>query len=166
MHEVIADILKNMCTAAKIKMCFHIFLCQRNEMMNRRVSANCPNDKPFSSTTSLKCRIDLLIMRDSVREYEALNMVLDLFGINIPVWTKNHIILKETENTQKCVYHEQIYLIKNIWYQESKIKTQFMQGKNNNLKEMIYTEGHTLNTEIIEIYAKKHGAKTPCKYDA
>ena len=51
MYEVVADILKNMCTDAKIKMCYHMFSCQRNGMMNRKVSASCPKDKHFSSTT-------------------------------------------------------------------------------------------------------------------
>ena len=46
-YEVVADILKNMCTDVKMKMCYHMFSCQRNEMMNRKISANCPKDKKF-----------------------------------------------------------------------------------------------------------------------
>lgn len=43
------------------------------------------------------------------------------------------------------------------------MRTQFIQEKNDNLKGMIYAEGHPLNTEAVEIYAKKHGSKTSCK---
>ena len=45
MYEVVADILKNMCTDANIKMCYYVFSSQRNEMVNRKVSANSPKDK-------------------------------------------------------------------------------------------------------------------------
>ena len=46
------------------------------------------------------------------------------------------------------------------------MRTQFIQEKNDNLKGMIYAEGHALNAEVSEIYAEKHGAKTPCKCGA
>ena len=134
MYEVVADILNNMCTYPRMKMCYHIFSCQRNEMLNRKVSANCPKDKHFSSTTSLKNRIDLLIMRDSLGEYEAVKMVLDLFAMSIPVATKNYLISQDTENAQKSVYHKQIDVIKRrSGIKLKKMRTQFIQEKNINL---------------------------------
>lgn len=54
MYGVVADILKNMCTNARMKMFYHIFSCQRNKIMNRKVSTNCPKDKHLSSIISLE----------------------------------------------------------------------------------------------------------------
>ena len=112
MYKVVADILKNMCTDEKTKMGYHMLSCQRNEMMNRKVSANCPKDKKISSTTSLKNRIDFLIMRYSLDEYQAINMVLELIGMKIPLSTENYLIVKDTKNSQKCVHHLKKDLIK------------------------------------------------------
>ena len=47
-------------------------------------------------------------MRDSLGEYEAVKMVLDLFAMSIPVATKNYLISQDTENSPKSVYHKQI----------------------------------------------------------
>ena len=43
------------------------------------------------------------------------------------------------------------------------MRAQFTQEKNDNLKGMIYVEGHALNAEKEELYGNKHGVKTPCK---
>ena len=43
------------------------------------------------------------------------------------------------------------------------MRAQFIQEKNDNLKGMIYVEGHTLDAETAELYGNKHGAKTSCK---
>ena len=69
-------------------------------MMNRRVSANSPKEQYFSSTNSFKNRIDFLIMRDSLREYEAVNMVSELLGTKTPLTTKNYLIVQDTANVQ------------------------------------------------------------------
>ena len=89
MYEVAADMLKNMRTDAKMKMCYNMFSCQRNDIINRKLSANCSKNKKDLNTTSLKNKIHLLIMIYSLGKYEAINMVLDLFEMNIPVLRKN-----------------------------------------------------------------------------
>ena len=102
-------------------------------------------------------------MRDSLGEYEAVKMVLDLFAMSIPVATKNYLISQDTENAQKSVYHKQIDAIKRrSGIKLKKMRTQFIQERNDSLQGMIYAEGHALNAETAGRNAKLI-AKKLCK---
>jgi hypothetical protein len=80
-------------TPEKLEQLFHDFSSQKNETMNKKMTVTAPKDKTFCTTMSLTSRTQVVSIRDSVGELEAVKRILQELGYQrMPPSTREFLI--------------------------------------------------------------------------
>jgi hypothetical protein len=136
-------------TPEKLTQLFHDFSSQKNESMNKKMTVTAPKDKTFCTSMSLTSRTNLVAIRDSVGEYNAVGRVLENLGFTkMPVSTREFLIRADKLHSYHKTRREKSEVkVKRNKVKTEKLRTDLQKQEQDRKKGLTYETGIAMKND-------------------